>query len=48
MLLLVLVAEETYLLVLVMVNSRSYQRLLLQYPVPLKIIISKDAHKQKP
>ena len=45
--LLVLVAEETSLLLVVMVNNRSYQR-LLQYPVPEAVIISKDDHLQKP
>ena len=45
--LLVLVAEETSLLLMVMVNIRSYQR-LLQYPVPEKVIISKEDHLQKP
>jgi hypothetical protein len=36
--LLVLVAEETSLLLMVMVNNRSYQR-LLQYPVPAAVLL---------
>lgn len=45
--LLVLVAEETSLLLMVMEYNRSYQR-LLQYPVPEEVIISKEDHLQKP
>ena len=39
--LLVLVAEETSLLLLVTVSNRSYHR-LLQYPVPKEGIVSQD------
>ena len=41
--LLVLVAEETSLLLLVTVSNRSYHR-LLQYPVPKEGIVSQDDH----
>ena len=40
---LVLVAEETSLLMMVTVSNRSYQR-LLQYPVPKAEIVSQDDH----
>ena len=44
---LVLVAEETSLLMMVTVSNRSYQR-LLQYPVPKAGIVSQDDHWLKP
>ena len=44
---LVLVAEETSLLMVVTVSKRSYQR-LLQYPVPKAGIVSQDDHRLRP